>query len=190
MKKLEYNFNLECNTCQTCEKNNNECKCEKEDIHNFSDHTCDNCKELFNEQIETIGRVVDVYDGDTCTIIFKFRNVYTKFKVRLNGIDTPEISTKEEEQKKNANLAKHKLLELVTNIDSKTFENKSKKEIKNLLNSYVYLINLTIYKTDKYGRLLGDLYSYPIKNNISFSQILINENLAFIYNGGTKNLTL
>ena len=167
--------------------------CFPSEKYNFNNQTFDNCEELFNKKtkIVTIARVVDIYDGDTCTVIFKFRKIYTKFKIRLNGIDTPEMTSKDENQKKKAILAKNRLLTLITKNDSHFFENKSKKEIRDLLNSKVYLINLTIYKTDKYGRLLGDLYNYPIKNNdISFSQILINENLGYRYDGGTKDITI
>ena len=36
-------------------------------------------------------KVVDVYDGDTCSIVIRLNNEWTKFKVRAYGYDTPEM---------------------------------------------------------------------------------------------------
>ena len=49
------------------------------------------------------GRVIKVYDGDTITIASKVPGLKNspiyKFSVRLNGIDTPEIKGKNEDEK-------------------------------------------------------------------------------------------
>ena len=41
-------------------------------------------------------RVVDVYDGDTCTILYSNQGVIVKEKIRVLGIDTPEKVVKGE----------------------------------------------------------------------------------------------
>ena len=47
--------------------------------------------------VETIGKIVDIYDGDTCSIVIIVEHeqgqpdVLYKYKCRLMGIDTPEI---------------------------------------------------------------------------------------------------
>jgi hypothetical protein len=41
-------------------------------------------------------RVVDVYDGDTCTILFKYHGINVKHKIRLYGYDSPEIKPRKD----------------------------------------------------------------------------------------------
>merc|ERR1719384_38722 len=61
--------------------------------------TLDNCKP-FVAPIK-YAKVVKVYDGDTVTIVAPlFDGVISRFRVRLNGIDAPEIRTKDEWEKK------------------------------------------------------------------------------------------
>ena len=49
------------------------------------------------------GKVIKVYDGDTITIASRVPGLYNspiyKFSVRLNGIDSPEMKGKNEEEK-------------------------------------------------------------------------------------------
>ena len=73
-------------------------------IDEFRIHTFDSCSKLFDNEYNTIARVVDIYDGDTCTIVMKFNNIYNKFTVRLNGIDTCEMKAKSGDNKKKAYL--------------------------------------------------------------------------------------
>ena len=48
-----------------------------------------------------IAEVVKVYDGDTCTCVVDLGfKLSARIKVRLVGIDTPEIRTKDLEEKK------------------------------------------------------------------------------------------
>ena len=59
-----------------------------------------------------------VYDGDTITIAaklpYKHSPIY-RFSVRLNGIDTPEIKGKNEDEKKCAKMARDALKETILN---------------------------------------------------------------------------
>ena len=151
---------------------------EQYNIHNTNEFTLNN---IFTE-----ARVIDIYDGDTCTIIIKFNNIYNKFTVRLNGIDTCEMKAKSAENKKKAYLARDRLLNLVTNIPQQN-DSLPRKTVRDLLNREVYLINICITGTDKYGRLLGDLYSLnDVAKTVSFSSILLTEKLAYAYDGKTK----
>ena len=155
------------------------------DLQNqFKSYTFDSCNKLFEVDYNTIARVVDIYDGDTCTIVFKLNDTYNKFTVRLKSIDTCEIKSQESENKKKAYLARNRLFNLITNL---TIHNESRKTIRTILNTNVYLINVCITGTDKYGRLLGNLYNVDDEQKIrSYSSILIEEKLAYTYNGGTK----
>jgi len=49
--------------------------------------------------LETWCLCTDVYDGDTITVLFKRKKEYIKEKIRLAKINTPEIRTKDEEEK-------------------------------------------------------------------------------------------
>ena len=68
--------------------------------------------------IETVCKVVSVYDGDTCKVAFYYPEDTTriiKVNVRLYGIDTPEIRTKDINEKKKAIEAKIYLIILLSN---------------------------------------------------------------------------
>ena len=118
----------------------------------------------------TFGKVIKVYDGDSITIATVatvFTNLFDtgiyRFSVRLNGIDTPELRTKNEREKKAARFVQQKL------------------EAK-VLGKYVNLKNV---KYEKYGRLLCDVFVDG--EDVSINQWLLNNKLAVQYDGGTKN---
>jgi endonuclease YncB( thermonuclease family) len=109
------------------------------------------------------GRVIKVYDGDTITIASKLpfdNSPLYRLSVRLNGIDTPEIKGKTDDEKIAAKLVKDALSSLI-------------------LNKYVTLKNI---QTEKYGRILADVYIGEIHINMW----LITEKYAVNYDGGTK----
>jgi len=109
------------------------------------------------------GRVIKVYDGDTITIASKLpfdNSPLYRLSVRLNGIDTPEIKGKTEDEKTAAKLVKDELSKLI-------------------LNKRVSLKNI---QTEKYGRILADVYI----GELHINQWLITEKYAVKYDGGTK----
>lgn len=110
------------------------------------------------------GRVIKVYDGDTITIASKLPGLKNspiyKFSVRLNGIDTPEMRGKNDDEKEMAHKARDALSERIFGKD-------------------VFLKNV---QTEKYGRLLCDVYLE--KENLN--QWMIEKRYAMPYDGGTK----
>jgi endonuclease YncB( thermonuclease family) len=109
------------------------------------------------------GYVIKVYDGDTITIASKLpypESPLYRFSVRLNGIDCPEMKGKDNNEKQCAQIAKNEVIELV-------------------LNKEIHLKNI---QTEKYGRILADVYI----NNLHVNQHLIEKRLAVKYDGGTK----
>ena len=114
------------------------------------------------------GIVTNVYDGDTFTLVSKLPyedSPLYKFKVRIAGIDCPEIRGKTTEEKDAAQAAKKEVMELI-------------------LYKEVQLDNVGL---EKYGRLLADVYIINDSNNkINIGQHLLNKGLAKVYNGGTK----
>jgi endonuclease YncB( thermonuclease family) len=151
-------------------------------------HNYDNTLEFSLNNLIKEARVVDIYDGDTCTCIFELNRKYHKFVIRLAGIDTPEITSKNEQNKKTALEARKRLCTLISNDFINMDINIKRKELRNLLNAKCYLIKIKCGQFDKYGRLLGWLYSnhHIIIGERTFNQCLIDEKLAYVYNGGTK----
>jgi endonuclease YncB( thermonuclease family) len=111
----------------------------------------------------TGGQVLKVYDGDSITIAAHLpieNSPLFRFSVRLNGIDTPEIKAKNEDEKAAAKDARDALSNLI-------------------LHKEVILKNVG---TEKYGRILADVYL----DNLCINEWLIKENYAVKYDGGTK----
>ena len=109
------------------------------------------------------GRVIKVYDGDTITIAAKLPfddSPLYRLSVRLNGIDTPEIKGKTDDEKIAAKQVKDALSNLI-------------------LNKRVSLKNI---QTEKYGRILADVYI----GELHINKWLITEKYAVKYDGGTK----
>lgn len=113
----------------------------------------------------THGRVIKVYDGDTIYVLAKLpykESPLYRLSVRLNGIDTPEMKGKsvtqdEKEAAKSAQI-------FVSNL---------------LLHKMIRLENV---QSEKYGRILADVYV----DNINVNQLLLKERYAVPYDGGTK----
>lgn len=105
-------------------------------------------------------KVLKVYDGDTIWVAMNHFNMLFKIKVRLTGIDTPEIRTKNLEEKEKGLAARDFLKKI---IDNK-------------------IILLECGNFDKYGRLLGTIYF----NNININNLMIVNKHAVKYDGKTK----
>ena len=94
--------------------------------------------EPFIPQI-TNGKVIKVYDGHSFSIAsrlpYQDSPIY-RFSIRLNGIISPEITSKYETEKKIALIAKDALYELI----------------------YDKVVELIISGIDKYGRILAEVY--------------------------------
>ena len=112
------------------------------------------------------GRVIQVDDCDTITIATKISNLENsliyRFEIRLSGIDTPEIKSKNHDEKEIAKLVQQKL------------HNK-------IIGKIVQLKNINIEKS---SRLLAEVYF----NDIFINKWLIETNCAVEYDGGTKQI--
>jgi micrococcal nuclease len=115
-------------------------------------------------------KVVYVYDGDTIHVVFPFNGQYNKWKCRIIGVDTPELRTHNEEEKKFGYTVKHAL--------SNHIENK--------------IVVIQCFDFDKYGRLLVDIDILPSmvieghSDITTVSEWLIHNKYANRYDGGTK----
>lgn len=106
-------------------------------------------------------KVYKVYDGDTISVIFRWHRQYIKTSCRILGLDTPEIRTKNLEEKK-------------LGI-----------EVRDFLRSLILdkVVKIKLYHNDKYGRPLIDVFTEDDK---SIKDILIEKKFAKPYNGGRK----
>jgi len=109
------------------------------------------------------GYVIKVYDGDTITIASKLpykQSALYRFHVRLNGIDCPELKSKNQEEKFIAKIAQNELENLI-------------------LHKHVQLKNISV---EKYGRILADVYL----DDLQLNKHMLDKRLAVAYGGATK----
>jgi endonuclease YncB( thermonuclease family) len=144
--------------------------------------------EVYNlNGIETLGKVVEMYDGDTCKIILIINDQLQKINCRLLGLDTPEMKPSlsklnRDEEIINAHKCKNRLLQLCTNCECKIDIIMKKLECKKILDTNTKIIKVKCHEFDKYGRLLVTLFD----DDKSLNQTLIDEKYAKSYDGGTK----
>ncbi len=130
---------------------------------------------LFSFQNKVLlARVVDVYDGDTCTLLFEYNGEIMKYKSRAMGYDCAEMKPKKDDpnrdqEKKLAFAAKARFIELMGGED--------------------VIVKVKCLEFDKYGRILG--YFYKIDDDVesakSINSIMIEEGHGKPYSGGTKD---
>lgn len=131
-------------------------------LHNIRYHDCKRFVPNIN-----YAKVVKVYDGDTITVACKYpvrgNNLY-RFSVRLAGIDAPEINADNCIDRNEAIISRNELCKLI-------------------FNETVRLDNI---RTEKYGRLLADVYL----DDLHVNNWLLKNNYAVPYDGGSKNKKL
>lgn len=118
----------------------------------------------------TFGKVVKVYDGDTITVANRISvdgghsyspQIY-RFNVRLYGIDSPELKTKN-------TIIKHLAIQ-------------SRDALHDLI--YGKIVQLKNVSLEKYGRLLADIYV----GDIHVNQWMVDHKYAVSYDGGAKHI--
>ena len=134
------------------------------------------------------GKIVDVYDGDTCTIVIILDGKLIKFKCRCNGYDSPEMRPlksipNRDKVIENANKAKNFFINNVSNLKLDINKVYTKNELKELFLKNNMLIEIKAYNWDKYGRLLAAFYN----NNININDMMIEKGYGYAYDGGTKH---
>jgi len=110
-----------------------------------------------------ISKVISIYDGDTLRVnIDSFPDIIGKnIRIRLKGIDTPEIKGKCQKEIDLAIMARDYLRNAINQ------------------SSHIELKNI---ERGKYFRIVGELYI----DGENISKGLLKEKLAYIYHGGKK----
>ena len=140
-------------------------------------------------EFETTCKIVDIYDADTCKIVFILNNSIVKFNCRLSHIDSPEIKPSlkiahRSVEIKAAKKCRNKLIQLCTNSMCPLECILNKKLKQKYLSENTKLLNVKCGKFDKYGRLLIELYH--IGSEKSINNLLIDEKYVHSYSGKTK----
>jgi len=120
--------------------------------------------------ITTKAKVVDIYDGDTCSVVFRHNGKYIKYRTRALGYDTSEIRPLKSIADRENVIAHAKY---------------QKEEFTKLVMQNNGIITIDFHKFEKYGRILA---TYYIDNNLSKSinTIMIEKHGAKPYFGGKK----
>ena len=111
------------------------------------------------------GLVCKVYDADTITVVAALdiagaAHEQYRFSVRLAGIDAPEMRTRDATEKRVATEARDALRDRILGKS----------------------VRLDVVKTDKYGRLLANVFA----GELSLNDWLLEQHFAVPYDGGKK----
>ena len=120
--------------------------------------------------------LIRVIYGDTVDAMIDCGfSTFKKERIRLYGINTPETRTRDLKEKEKGLAAKARLIELLKEGDNK------------------FIVETSIDKKGKYGRLLGKLFRIKksehqalASSNKSYNEILLDEGHAKEYLGGKK----
>lgn len=116
------------------------------------------CFSLDGKEVDA--KVMSVYDGDTVILAFSIHHVMYRWKCRISGIDTPEVRTK--------------------NHDEKAMGYRARDALRDKILGRV--VRVTCGKFDKYGRILVDIHV----DGVSIGDWLVSNGYAQPYDGGTK----
>ena len=130
--------------------------------------------ELFPHKNKIIeADVKDVYDGDTFTIFYVYKGVVLGTKIRLLGVDTPEVSLRGE----------------LNNTEIGDLEEKAAIHVKNQVVNLIKdkRLKVKLKKFDKYGgRVIGTLFLPPNTGYDTLTDYLISKKYAKPYKGNKK----
>ena len=133
----------------------------------LDDCTADNCPEFnFAGQIKEC-KVVDVYDGDTCKVVFAMGAGFYKFAVRMLGYNTHEMKQKKDDPNAATNKA--------SAVAARDY-------LRNLVLGRRVFIQCQ--EQDKYGRILGRLYlDYSLTPQVCVNDMMLASGHGFAYSG-------
>lgn len=159
---------LLCDFCfcgyQNCFCNDND---NDNDIRNIELKYADDNIPLFSLQKKVFkAKIVRVYDGDTCFAVFYLNDTLVKFKIRMEGYDTPELKPR---------------LNIENRLDEIEKANKAKQELEKLLFNKIVFLHCGGW--DKYGRLLATIYT---QTKINVNQYMIDLHFGKEYYGCKK----
>lgn len=129
------------------------------------------CDLLNNKTIDA--RVVDIIDGDTIILVFKFLSTFIKMNVRIYGIDSCEkLGTNKDLGQKATAFA----YMFFANFEG------SRNQLRDCLDKNEIIVDAQLLGLDKFGRLIAIIK----KNGKDYANEVLRAKLAYNYFGGTK----
>ena len=113
-----------------------------------------------------LGKVVSVYDGDTCRVnLFLAQDNLKQFTIRMNGYDSPELKIKNSTEKKCGLISRNALVKLLEDR----------------------IVKLECLEHDKYGRILANLFvKLGDGSELNVNKYMIDNRFGHSYDGGKK----
>lgn len=130
-------------------------------------------------------RLINVHDGDSQNLLILFANRVYKVHTRLIGLDTPEIRTKDLEEKKLAIRARNRVCEWAFPSLFQTDGDYTEKQITEILLKNPCIIFMRCEEDEKFGRVLVRLFKSDTDTE-SINDILVKEGYADVYMGDKK----
>lgn len=123
-------------------------------------------------------KVVNVYDGDTITVMILYGGMPMKFKVRIQGVDAPELKVKKDKNRKYS----HEELELME-LEERAGNHVAEKVRKLLIGKEIII---KLIAPDKYGsRNVGVVYLKP-NSYETLTEYLLSKRYGKRYDAGKK----
>jgi endonuclease YncB( thermonuclease family) len=134
-------------------------------------------------------RLVDVHDGDTVAVIVEYHpERFSKFSLRLAGIDTAEMTAHDSGLKARAVAARDRVLQLCTGDPVGTTYG-DRKDVHARLASAVVMVQARCLANDKYGRTLAEVWAATTTTaptSPSIAEVLLSDRLAVPYAGQAR----
>jgi micrococcal nuclease len=145
---------------------------------------CDNTTpRLTFDGLVTLVRVTDVYDGDTLTGAVDVGDKrYRRIIMRLAGLDTPELRSRDVDERRRAISARNRLLSWLLPSVFCVNGKYTQRMISAALDRAPAIVTAKLGRHDKYGRVLCKL----LREAECINDILVNEQYALPYDGRGK----
>lgn len=146
-------------------------------VNDLTTQTFENLPKFTFNGLVTKAKVVDIYDGDTITIVFYYNNQPIKDSFRMLGYDSPEMKP-------------------LKSIDNRELHIEAAKCAKLHLSKLILnrLVWVCFCQEEKYGRLMGEIYligsdtdQQMIGNELNVNKHMIDEGYGKTYEGGHKS---
>lgn len=117
-----------------------------------------------------LAKVVDIYDGDSCRVVFEHNRTINMWNIRMVGYDTPEMRPRKDVIDRDQEIAKAKA---------------ARDYLKSLIMNEDQLVYVKCQEFDKYGRLLAKIYINQ-DDTVSVNKMMIDNGHGYPYHGGNK----
>lgn len=132
-------------------------------------------------------KVTSVYDGDTCTILIPYGSEFMKYKLRVIGVDAPEIKARRDRSKDSEKTAE----EIAALDELVALEKQAALNVRDIVKEMICdkEIKVVIDRHDKYGgRLLGVIHLPKGYGEKTLKDYLLQHGMAKEYYGQKKEV--